>query len=512
MSPDRPAAVVVLAAGEGTRMRSSIPKVLHQIGGRSLVHHAVAAAAGLDPDHLVVVVGHGRDQVVEHLAAVAPKATTAVQDRQLGTGHAVGVALHTLPDLHRGTVVVTYGDVPMLTADTLTALVAAHHGQGNAVTVLTAVLDDPTGYGRILRASDDSIAAIVEHKDATVDQQAVREVNSGVYAFAAAALRAGIAQLDTDNAQGELYLTDVLTHARTAGGRTGALVVEDTWQVEGVNDRAQLAALHGELNRRTVDRWTRAGTTILDPGSVRIDADVTLEPDTVLESNVRLLGATSIATGARIGPDCHLSDTRVGAGAVVRCTTCEGADIGPDATVGPYTYLRPGTRLGRGAKAGGFVEMKKADVGDGAKVPHLSYVGDATIGAGANIGAGTIFANYDGVTKSHTVVGKHSFVGSDSVLIGGVTIADGAYVAAGSTITGDVGPGELAVARGKQRSIAGWVARRRAGTRTAAAADAAAVSTAATASTAGSGAAATPADQSSTDSAQPADAQEGHQR
>ncbi len=470
MSPDRPAAVVVLAAGEGTRMRSSIPKVLHEVGGRSLVHHAVGAAEGLEPEHLVVVIGHGRDLVAAHLAEVTPKASTAVQDEQLGTGHAVGCALDGLPAL-TGTVVVTYGDVPLLSTATLGELLDTHAAEGNSVTILTALLDDPTGYGRVLRAADGSVERVVEQKDGTPEELAVTEINSGVYAFAAAALRAGLDRLDTDNAQGELYLTDVVGHARSAGGRVGALVVADTWQTEGVNTRVQLAALHRELNRRTLERWMLAGTTVLDPATTWIDADVTLEPETVLEPNVVLRGTTSIATGAVVGPNCMLEDTTVGARATVSNTTSDGAVIGPEATVGPYTYLRPGTRLGRGAKAGGFVEMKKADVGDDAKVPHLSYVGDATIGVGANIGAGTIFANYDGLTKRHTTVGEHSFVGSDSVLIGGVHVADGAYVAAGSTITGDVAPGELAVARGKQRGVAGWVARRRAGTRTAAAAE-----------------------------------------
>ncbi len=470
MSPDRPAAVVVLAAGEGTRMKSSIPKVLHQVGGRTLVHHAVLAAEGLDPEHLVVVVGHGRDQVAAHLAEVTPKAATAVQDQQLGTGHAVGCALDGLPPLS-GTVVVTYGDVPLLTTATLQALLDEHTASGNAVTILTAALDDPTGYGRVLRSADGSVSRVVEQKDGTPEELAVPEVNSGVYAFDASALRDGLARLDTDNAQGELYLTDVVGHAREAGGRVGAVTVTDTWQVEGVNTRVQLAGLHRELNRRTVERWMLAGTTVMDPATTWIDTDVTLQPETVLEPNVVLRGRTSIATGAVVGPDCLLSDTTVGAGATVRNTTSDGAVIGPESEVGPYTYLRPGTRLGRGAKAGGFVEMKKADIGDGAKVPHLSYVGDATVGTGANIGAGTIFANYDGIAKHHTTVGEHSFVGSDSVLIGGVHVGDGAYVAAGSTITGDVAPGELAVARGKQRGIAGWVARRRAGTRTAEAAE-----------------------------------------
>ena len=474
MNPARPAAVVVLAAGEGTRMKSSTPKVLHAVGGRSLVHHAVAAAEGLDPQHLVVVVGHGRDAVTAHLAEVAPKAAIAVQDEQLGTGHAVQCALAELPVL-TGTVVVTYGDVPLLSTEVLAGLVDVRAEQGAEVAILTAHLADPTGYGRVLRAEDGTVTAVVEQKDATDDERAVREVNSGVYAFDARVLREALGRLDTDNAQGELYLTDVVGHAVAAGHRVAALAVRDTWAVEGINDRVQLAAVHRELNRRTVERWMREGVTVVDPATTWVDVDVTLARDVVLEPNTLLRGATSVATGAHIGPNCLLVDTEVAEAAEVTDTTSYSAVIGPEASVGPYTYLRPGTRLGRGARAGGFVEMKKADVGDGAKVPHLSYVGDATIGEGANIGAGTIFANYDGVTKSHSRVGAHSFVGSDSVLVAPVDIADGAYVAAGSTVTGRVGPGELAVARGKQRNIAGWVARRRAGTRTAQAAEQAAV-------------------------------------
>jgi bifunctional UDP-N-acetylglucosamine pyrophosphorylase/glucosamine-1-phosphate N-acetyltransferase len=470
VSPARPAAVVVLAAGEGTRMRSAIPKVLHAVGGRSLVHHAVAAAATLDPEHVVVVVGHGRDQVKAHLADVAPEVSSAVQDQQLGTGHAVGAALAGLPPLS-GTVVVTYGDTPLLAGETLADLVAAHEAAGNAVTVLTAELADPTGYGRILRDADGDVQAVVEQKDATAEQRAIHEINSGIYAFDAAVLADALERVTTDNVQGEQYLTDVIAIARGDGRRVGAIRVTDTWQTEGVNDRVQLAAMHRELNRRTVERWMRAGVTVLDPGTTWIDVEVTLAPDTTLEPNTLLRGTTSIARGAVVGPNCQLVDTVVGEAAEVTNTTADGAVIGPEATVGPYTYLRPGTRLGRKAKAGGFVEMKKAELGEGTKVPHLSYVGDATIGDGANIGAGTIFANYDGVTKSHTEVGAHSFVGSNSVLTAPLSIADGAYVAAGSAVTGNVGPGELAVARGKQRNIAGWVARRRAGTRTADAAE-----------------------------------------
>jgi bifunctional UDP-N-acetylglucosamine pyrophosphorylase/glucosamine-1-phosphate N-acetyltransferase len=462
--------VVVLAAGEGTRMKSAIPKVLHSVGGRSLIHHAVAAGASLQPEHLVVVIGHGRDQVKSHLAEVAPEARTAVQDQQRGTGHAVGCALADLPKLD-GTVVVTYGDTTLLTGETLRALVDTHQSEGNALTILTAELDDPTGYGRVLRDDAGAVTSVVEQKDASAAQLQIRESNSGIYAFEADTLRDALQRLTTHNAQGELYLTDAIAIVSGDGKRVGSMLIADTWQTEGINDRVQLAAVHRELNRRTLERWMRDGVTVLDPESTWIDADVTLEPDVTIEPNTLLRGRTTVATGATIGPNCHLVDTEVGARAEVSNTTSYDAVIGPEAEVGPYTYLRPGTRLGRGAKAGGFVEMKKAVVGDGAKVPHLSYVGDADIGAGANIGAGTIFANYDGVAKHHTDVGEHSFVGSNSVLVAPVEIGDGAYVAAGSAVTNKVEPGELAVARGKQRNIRGWVARRRAGSRTAAAAE-----------------------------------------
>jgi bifunctional UDP-N-acetylglucosamine pyrophosphorylase/glucosamine-1-phosphate N-acetyltransferase len=450
-------------------MRSAIPKVLHSVGGRSLIHHAVVAAAAVAPDHLVVVVGHGRDQVKAHLAEVAPEAATVVQDQQRGTGHAVDCALRDLPELV-GTVLVTYGDVPLLTGETLVALVAEHERAGNAVTILTARLEVPTGYGRIVRDASGTVTAVVEEKDATEEQRQVREINSGVYAFDAATLRAALARLTDTNSQGEHYLTDVVGIASSDGATVGALLIDDAVQTEGVNDRVQLAALHRELNRRTVTAWMRAGVTVRDPETTWIDVGVTLEADTVLEPNTLLRGATTVATGAQVGPNTELVDTEVGARAEISNTTSYSAIIGPEATVGPYTYLRPGTRLGVGAKAGGFVEMKNAVIGDGAKVPHLTYVGDADVGEGANIGAGTIFANYDGVTKHHTDVGAHSFIGSDSVLVAPVQVEDGAYVAAGSTVTKRVGAGELAVARGQQRNIRGWVARRRAGTRTAAAA------------------------------------------
>ena len=451
-------------------MKSSVPKVMHELAGRTLVGHAVAAAAALRPEHLVVVVGHGRDQVAEHLTATVPDVMIEVQERQLGTGHAVACGLRSLPDLE-GVVVVTYGDVPLLTPDTLTDLVARHLDDHNAVTVLTAQVADPFGYGRIVRDADGGILGIVEHQDATPDVLEINEINSGIYAFDGDVLRTCLDRLTTENAQGELYLTDVLGMARTDGRRVGAHRTTDSWQTEGVNDRVQLAALHRELNRRVLERWMRAGVTVVDPATAWVDVTVTLGRDVVLRPGVQLQGATSVDDGADIGPDSTLLDCVIGAGASVVRTHARGAEIGPECTVGPFTYLRPGARLARAAKAGAFVEIKASTVGEGAKVPHLSYVGDAEIGAGSNIGAATVVVNYDGVAKHRTVVGDFVRIGSDTMLVAPVTVGDGAYTAAGSVITEDVPPGAMAVARARQRNVEGWVLRKRAGSPAAEAAD-----------------------------------------
>ncbi|WP_460966851.1 bifunctional UDP-N-acetylglucosamine diphosphorylase/glucosamine-1-phosphate N-acetyltransferase GlmU [Pedococcus soli] len=462
----RLAAVIVLAAGEGTRMKSSTPKVLHRIGGRTLVGHAIAAARAAQPEHLAVVVRHERDLVAAHVAEVDSSAVIADQDEVKGTGRATECALDVLPADLEGTILVTYGDVPLLAGDTLVSLLAEHAESGSAATVITAHLADPTGYGRILRDADGGVEGIVEQKDATEQQRAITEINSGIYAFDATVLREALAKVGTDNAQGEKYLTDVLAIARGAGGRVSAHLIEDLWQTEGVNDRVQLARLGKELNRRTTERWMREGVTIIDPDTTWIDTDVTIGRDATVLPGTQLLGATTIGATAVIGPDTTLTDTEVGEGAEVKRTEALLAVIGAGATVGPFSYLRPGTELGAQGKIGGFVETKNAKIADGAKVPHLTYAGDVTIGEGANIGAGTIFANYDGVKKHHTTIGRHSFVGSNSVLVAPVTIADGAYVGAGSAVTGDVDPGQIAVARGRQKNIDGWVARARAGTKT----------------------------------------------
>lgn len=478
MNDIRPAAVIILAAGEGTRMKSTLPKVLHPIGGAPLLGHAMRAASGAGATETVVVIRHQRDRVAEFIEDYATRSSIscriADQDEIKGTGRAVECGLEALPADLTGTVVVTMGDVPLLSAETISELTRAHVEAQAAVTVITSVLEDAKSYGRIVRDAEGGVERIVEFKDASDAEREIREINSGIYAFDAQVLRRELANVTSDNAQGEKYLTDVLQLARAAGGRVVAHVLSDLWQTEGVNDRVQLAELGRELNLRTCERHMRAGVTIVDPATTWIDVDVTIGQDTRVLPGTQLLGATSIGAEATIGPEVTLTDCEVGDGAEVKRAEGILAVIGAGATVGPYSYLRPGTELGAKGKIGGFVETKNATIGEGAKVPHLTYCGDAVIGEGANIGAGTIFANYDGVNKHRTVIGKHSFVGSDSVLVAPVTIADGAYVAAGSVLTDEVGPGQLAVARGRQRNIDGWVAKQRPGTATEAAAQAAA--------------------------------------
>ncbi len=466
----RPAVVVILAAGEGTRMRSVLPKVLHCVAGRSLVEHVVESAAHLAPERIVVVVGHGREQVTAHIAEISPWVTTVVQEEQRGTGHAVRVSLDAIGAIDGGPIVVLTGDTPLLTGFTLETLLAHHSTTGAAATVLTAVLDDPTGYGRIVRSADGQVSQIVEHRDADEEVLSINEINSGMYAFDAAQLSTALAQITSANAQGEEYLTDVVAILRTSGARVEAIAASDPTEIMGVNDRVQLAEAGALMRDRINARWMRAGVTMVDPSSVWIDVDVDLARDVTLLPDTHLIGPTTIGEGAVVGPGTTLKACEVGESATVRHTWAELAVIGPDASVGPYTYLRPGTMLGAHTKAGAFVEMKNASLGAGSKVPHLSYVGDAQIGEGSNIGAATVFVNYDGVEKHTTVIGDQVRVGSDTMLVAPVTIGDGAYTAAGSVITEDVPPGAMAVARAPQRNIEGWVERRRGGTKSAEAA------------------------------------------
>ncbi len=449
--------VIVLAAGEGTRMKSARPKVLHSFAGRTMLGHVLAATAPLDAAATIVVVGHGRDQVTAHLAELDPSATAAVQDEQRGTGHAVQVALEAADAVGEpgfDTVLVLPADAPLLRAQTLAAVLASHRTTGAGATMLTSDVADPTGYGRVLRAPDGTVTAVVEHRDATAAQLLVTEVSALVYAFDAVLLRGALTRIRADNSQGELYLPDVVGILR-ADGEVVHAVLAPAEETAGVNDRVQLARAHRTFTDRLLDEHMRAGVTVVDPGSTWVDADVLIERDVTLLPGVNLQAGTTVATGAVIGPDCTITATSVGAGATVNRAVAIGVTIGARANVGPFAYLRGGAELGEAAKVGTFVEVKNSIIGAGSKVPHLSYVGDATIGVRSNIGASTIFANYDGVSKNRSEVGDDVRISSDTTIVAPVRIGDGAYTGAGTVVREDVPADALAVSMGKQRNIAG---------------------------------------------------------
>src|ERR1700739_5021555 len=471
-------AVLVLAAGPGTRMRSDTPKVLHTIAGRSMLSHSLHAIAKVAPRHLVVVLGHDHQRIAPLAAELADTLgrpiDVALQDRPLGTGDAVLCGLSALPDDYAGIVVVTSGDTPMLDSDTLADLIANHGTVSPRLTVPTTRRKEPFGYGRILRTQDNEVMAIVEHADATPSQREIREVNAGVYAFDIAALRSALSRLSSNNAQQELYLTDVIAILRGDGRPVLARHVDDSALVAGVNNPVQLAELGAELNRRIVAAHQMSGVTIIDPATTWIDVDVRIGRDTVIHPGTQLLGRTRVGARCAVGPDTTLTDVTVGDGASVVRTHGSSSTIGGGATVGPYTYLRPGTVLGADGKLGAFVETKNSTIGAGTKVPHLTYVGDADIGEHSNIGASSVFVNYDGTTKRRTTIGSHVRTGSDTMFVAPVTVGDGAYTGAGTVVRDDVPPGALAVSAGPQRNIENWVQRKRPGTAAAEAAEKAA--------------------------------------
>ncbi|WP_370323711.1 bifunctional UDP-N-acetylglucosamine diphosphorylase/glucosamine-1-phosphate N-acetyltransferase GlmU [Euzebya sp.] len=450
-------AAVVLAAGKGTRLRSATPKVLHPAAGRPLLGWVLEAQHPLGLARVVVVVGHGGDDVRGYVDGLGmPGGRCVPQAEQRGTGHAVRTALDAGALDDATEVLVLAGDVPAVTPASLEALRAARGDVPAAV--MTTRLADPTGYGRIL-TDGDRITAIVEERDATDAQRGVDRVNTGLFAFDATALRGALGRLTTDNAQGEEYLTDTVALLAAEGGVTGVDVPAD--EVAGVNDRAQLAAVEATLRRRILDGLMVAGVRVVDPAATYVDAEVEVAADATLLPGTMLHGRTRVAAGAVVGPHSRLTDVVVEADATVTYTVAVEARVGPRATVGPYTHLRAGTVLEAGAKAGGFVEMKKAHIGEGSKVPHLSYVGDAEVGRGVNVGAGVVTVNYDGFTKSVTTIGDGAFVGSDTMLVAPIEVGPGAYVGAGSVITTDVPADALALERGERRTIEGWAARKR---------------------------------------------------
>ena len=467
----RSLAVVILAAGQGTRMKSATPKVLHRVGGRSIIAHVLDTAAGVVPERIIAVVRHEREQVAAAILDHTPDTIIVDQDEMPGTGRAVEQALAALPEGFEGSVVVLTGDAPLLDVPTLDRLIAGHLEDRREMTLLSARFGDPTGLGRILRDAAGTVTGIVEEKDASDEQRRITEINGGVYVFARRALERALAEITTSNAQGEKYLTDAAARILAGGGAVEAVSTDDHWLIAGVNDRTQLADVAREFNARVVRAHQLAGVTIHDPATTWIDADVSIEPDVEILPGTFLHGATSIATGAVIGPDTTLVDCEVGEGARIRRSEATLAVIRSGAEVGPFSFIRPGTELGEHGKIGAFVEAKNAKIGDRSKVPHLSYVGDVTIGDGSNIGAGTIVANYDGVKKHQTVIGDEVRIGSKNVLIAPVTVEDGSYTAAGTVIRKTVPAGSLAMNVSPQRNLEGWVAANRPGTSTAEAAE-----------------------------------------
>jgi bifunctional UDP-N-acetylglucosamine pyrophosphorylase/glucosamine-1-phosphate N-acetyltransferase len=454
--------VVIMAAGLGTRMKSSTVKILHRAAGRPIVDYVIDLAAALSEQPPILVIGHQREAV---RAAIGDRARYAIQDEQLGTGHAVLQAAPAVEStgVKGKKILILSGDVPLTQVETLQRLIEEHERSGNALTLLTMRLPEPAMYGRIIRDGSGAVTQIVEARDATAEQKAIAEVNAGIYVFNGDSLFDNLRALSNRNAQGEYYLTDLVGTLRQAGQRVGAMIVGDPVEALGVNSRAELAQVENEIQRRVVERLMRDGVTFRNPSTVVIDSTVTIGNDTVIYPFVTLEGETKIGSGCVIEPGVHLLNVTVARDVHIKTgSVAEDSEIREGATVGPYAHLRPGTKLGKDVKVGNFVETKKAVFGDGAKASHLSYIGDADVGSGVNIGAGTITCNYDGVNKHKTILEDDVFIGSDSQLVAPVRVGRGAYVGAGSTITKDVPPDALALSRAQQRVIEGWAAKKRA--------------------------------------------------
>ncbi len=450
-------AAIILAAGEGTRMRSNKPKVLHALAGKTFLNRVMDSVSALDPDTLAVVVHYQADRVTEAARSYNERVTIVNQDDIPGTGRAVQCAMAQLTQQGEleGSVLIAASDMPLLDSDTLSQLLAFHNASGNGATVLTTVLDDPTGYGRIIRDSEGNVLRIVEQKDANSSELAVHEVNTSVYVFDAAVLSKAIADLKSDNAQGEFYLTDALETAKQDGA-VGAFAAPDPLSVEGVNDRVQLAALAKAHNIRVCEQWMRAGVDILDPQTTWIEDDVEIGRDAVILPGSFLQGHTVIGENAVVGPYTTLIDAVVDDEAVVERSRVQESHIGRGTNIGPWTYLRPGNEFGEGAKAGAFVEMKKAHIGNGTKVPHLSYVGDAELGDHTNIGGGTITANYDGVHKNRTKIGAGCHVGAGNLFVAPVEVGDNVTTGAGSVLRHEVPSDSMVYSENTQHNVEGW--------------------------------------------------------
>ena len=438
--------VIVLAAGKGTRMKSKLYKVLHQVCGKSMVEYVVEAAQAIKPDKIVTIVGNGAEEVKKVLAA---KSEFVLQKKQLGTGDAVLTAADELAAEKGATLVIT-GDTPLFTSQTFQKLFNYHQSKGNAATVLTAQAPNPYGYGRIIRDDQDNVLRIVEQKDATADELKINEINTGVFCFDNQLLFSALKKVDNQNAQGEYYLTDVLEILRNEGQRIGAYKMPDFSESLGVNDRYALAQATKIMQKRINKKHMANGVTFIDPDTAYIDADVKIGCDTLIEGNVVIKGNTEIGDDCVVTSGSRIIDSKIANNVTVTSSTVEQAEMDDFSDVGPNSHLRPKAIIRKGAHIGNFVEIKNAEIGENSKVGHLTYIGDATLGKDVNVGCGTIFANYDGVKKDHSNVGDRAFIGSGATLVAPVNIADHAFVAADSTITKDVAKYEMAIARGRQ--------------------------------------------------------------
>lgn len=459
-----PLAVIILAAGQGTRMKSKLPKVLHTLCGRTMIGFAVETARTLNPDNIYAVLRHQRDQVASHLQTNYSEVKIVDQDEIAGTGRALQCALQAIDSTASGTVMVICADVPMLSGEELKELYQFHKDNQALVSVMTTTLDQPYGYGRIVKTPKGTISKIVEEKDADEEVKQIKEINSGVYAFEIDFLRQALTEIDSNNAQGELYLTDVVQKAHEAQDGAYAYMIEDYESLQGCNDRIQLAQLRKQMNERICKHWMAQGVTIFDPATTWIDIDVQIGADTTIMPNTILEGKTKIGQDCTIGPDTNLINVQVGDNSTVTRTQGSDSTLGDNVNIGPFAYLRPNTKLSNKGKIGTFVETKNVQIGEGSKVPHLSYVGDATIGKYTNIGAASVFVNYDGVEKHQTVVGDYCRTGSDNMFVAPVTVGDGVYTGAGTVIRKDVPSGALSVNSMEQRIIEGWVEKKRPGT------------------------------------------------
>ena len=448
---------IILAAGKGTRMKSSHPKVLHQVCGKAMVRHVLDAAEAAGSKRNIIVVGFGADEVRAELGNAAE---VVVQAEQLGTGHAVLQAEPLLRD-ECGTVMVLCGDTPLLTGDLVKRLYEEHEKSGAKATVLTAVMPDATGYGRVIRTAAGDVEKIVEHKDATEEERAVQEVNSGIYCFEKEALFSALKNVGCDNAQGEYYLPDVLSILRERGEKIWAVAADDYEETLGVNSRLHLAQAEKILRRRKNIELMESGVTLMDPDSTFVDSNVIVGRDTVIYPFTWLEGKTVVGEGCTLGPSSRFTDAKIGNSVTAHFVYAHECEIESGATMGPYVHIRPDSHISKDVKIGNFVEVKNSKIGAGSKLPHLQYIGDCDMGAGVNMGCGTITVNYDGKQKFRTKIGNNAFVGCNSNLVAPVAVGDGAYVAAGSTITKDVPPEELAVARARQKNIPNWPDKRK---------------------------------------------------